>query len=328
VSGRGISVAVLRDFELVRVHSEGLADDAVLQVGSISKPVAALVALTLAERGALDLDADVNGALTSWHVPGEVTLRQLLSHTGGMTVESFPGHPAGAPMPTLGEVLAGSDPSNTDPVEVDAEARGTYRYSGGGYAIVQQLVEDVTRETFADVAYELVFVPLGMRDSSFVQELPDALRRRAVRGYRGEEAVHRGEEAVQGGWHVYPAAAAAGLWTTARDLATFSLALQCALVRRQSPVSRRTAVAMLSPQAEVPAREEWEAIRALGVEPPQEMGLGLFLSADGTRFGHLGSNAGFTAALDASVADGSGAVVTSNSDGDFGRVLSTLAASI
>jgi len=110
MSGRGLSTAVVRDYEIVRVEPEGLAADAVLQVGSISKPVAALAALTLVEGGTLDLDEDVNRTLTSWQVPGKVTLRQLLSHTGGTTVHGFPGHPDGTPAPTLLEVLEGSSP--------------------------------------------------------------------------------------------------------------------------------------------------------------------------------------------------------------------------
>ena len=309
---RGLTTAVIRDYEIIRVDSE--LDDAVLQVGSISKAVAALVALTLVDRGALDLDGNVNEKLRSWQVQGEVTLRQLLSHTGGVDVEWFPGHPFGTPAPSLGQVLDELAP-------VDPAARGTFRYSGGGYAIVQQLLEDVTGETFADVAHELVFLPLGMRSSTFAQELPDRLRARTVYG-------HRGDDVIDGGWHVYPAAAAAGLWTTARDLAMFALAIQCALGGRVSPVSRRNAVSMLTPQADVPPQEDFEAVRALGIAPPEEVGLALFLAADGTRFGHLGGSAGFTAALDASMLDGSGAVVISNTEGDFERVLVALAAAI
>jgi CubicO group peptidase (beta-lactamase class C family) len=308
---RGLSSAVIRDFEIVRVESD--LDDPVLQVGSISKAVAALVALTLVERGGVELDADVNDRLTSWQVAGKVTLRQLLSHTGGVDVDWFPGHPNGSPAPTLRDVLDG--------LAVDSAVQGTFSYSGGGYAIVQQLLEDVTGERFADVAYELVLVPLGMHSSTFAQELPDRLRARAVDGYRGDEPV-------EGGHHVYPVAAAAGLWSTARDLAAFALAVQCALGGRVSPVARRNAVSMLTPQAAVTPQEGFEAVRALGIEPPEEVGLGLFLAGDGTRFGHLGGSAGFTAALDASVGDGSGAVVISNAEGDFERVLAALATAI
>jgi CubicO group peptidase (beta-lactamase class C family) len=321
VSGPGKVVARIRDYEVARLDAEGLAEDAVLQVGSISKPVAALVALRLVEDGVLSLDADVNERLTTWRASAPVTLRQLLSHTGGVGVEWFPGHPNGGPAPTLLEVLDGVPPSNTEPVRVDPAAQGAYRYSGGGYAIVQQLVEDATGTPFAAVADERVLRPLGMHDSTFEQEVPAGLRGRVVNGYRDGEPV-------DGGWHVYPAATAAGLWTTANDLGALTTAIQRSLAGRSSPISRTTAVAMLTPQAEVPPREEWTEVRALGVEPPQESGLGLKLSLDGLRFGHWGSNAGFTAAMDASATDGSGALVVSNSDRGFAEVLPTLAAAL
>jgi CubicO group peptidase (beta-lactamase class C family) len=199
VTGSGTAVARIRDYEVAQVDMHGVAEDAVLQVGSISKPVAALVALRLVEDGLLGLDADVNESLTSWQVPGgKVTPRQLLSHTGGVSVEWFPGHPNGGAYPTLLQVLEGEPPSNTDPIRVDASAQGSYRYSGGGYAVVQQLVEDVTGTAFAEAAEELVLYPLGMHDSTYEQELPAGLRGRAAHGYRGEEEI-------EGGWHVYPA---------------------------------------------------------------------------------------------------------------------------
>lgn len=318
MTGPGMAVARIRDYEVARVDMDGLADDAVLQVGSISKAVAALVALRLVEDGVVPLDADVNDSLTSWRVPGEVTLRQLLSHTGGVNVHGFPGHPNGTPAPTLLQVLNGEPPSNTDALEVDAAAQGSYNYSGGGYAIMQQLVEDATGASFAEVADELVLYPLGMNDSTFEQELPPRLRDRVAHGYHGEDEV-------EGGWHVYPAATAAGLWTTARDLGRFAAAIQRAVGGQPSRVSRATAVRMLAPQAEVPEQEHWDEIRALGVEPPSEMGLGLFLHLDGSLFGHWGNNAGYSAALNASATDGSGAVVIVNADGAFEAVLPALA---
>jgi CubicO group peptidase (beta-lactamase class C family) len=69
------------------------------QAGSISKPLAAMAALRLVEQGKLSLDADVNTFLTTWKFPADpvavgkpVTLRELLTHTGGTTVHGFPGY--------------------------------------------------------------------------------------------------------------------------------------------------------------------------------------------------------------------------------------------
>ena len=308
----GLAVAVVEGFEVASVEHEGLQPEALLQAGSISKAVAALVALRLVEQGVLSLDADVNDALTSWRVQAEepVTLRQLLSHTAGATVEFFPGYARGAALPSTIEVLDGRGPANTEPVTIDPDARGVHRYSGGGYVIVQALVADATGVPFANAASELVLEPLELSDSTFEQPLPEAFQPR-----------------VTGDWNVYPEAAVAGLWTTPRDLALFGLALQRAVAGRPSPVARETAALMLLPHVELPPREEWEVIRAFGVVPPDHMGLGLFLAVDGvtTRFGHLGSNAGYTAVIDFSASDGSGAVAMTNAHGGWEIVLRAIA---
>ena len=82
---------------------------------------------------------------------------------------------------------------------------------------------------------------------------------------------------------------------------------------------------MVEPQAEIPASEDTDAIRSLGIAPPEAMGLGLFFADGGRRFGHLGGNHGFTAALDLSAVGGTGAVVMSDLDNGFEVVLPVLA---
>ena len=105
----GVSIALIKDFKVGWARNYGLADrrtgepmtrNTLFQAGSISKPVAAFAALQMVEAGQLDLDADVNATLKTWKLPGneftadnKVTLRQLLSHTGGLTVHGFWGYP-------------------------------------------------------------------------------------------------------------------------------------------------------------------------------------------------------------------------------------------
>jgi hypothetical protein len=146
-----------------------------------------------------------------------------------------------------------------------------------------------------------------MDGSTFEQPLPAELEARAARG-------HQGDSPVDGGWRVYPELAAAGLWTTAADLARLAAALQSAIAGRPGPVARETAELMVAPHAVVPEDEELATLRALGVDPPDHVGLGLFLTGppDRRRFGHLGGAAGFFSALDASADDGTGAVVMTN----------------
>jgi CubicO group peptidase (beta-lactamase class C family) len=266
-----VNVAVVEAGEIVQ--TEGDPDER-LQGGSVSKAVAALTALRLAAVAAIDLDADVNERLESWQLPdGEgVTLRRLLGHTAGIGVPFFPGYAEGEPLPTLLPVLDGEPPANTAPVRVETPPGSGFAYSGGAYALVQLLVEDVTGAQFADVAAEIVLDPLGMRDSTFFQR--------------------------RGDWHRYPEQAAAGLWTTASDLARFVVAPQEGADGTE---------AMVEPHCDLPAEGEWTMLRSLGLEPPDRVGLGLFLSAGGW-FSHLGGAHGFFSAFLGSLAGGHGVV--------------------
>jgi CubicO group peptidase (beta-lactamase class C family) len=189
-----VNLTVVEGGEIVRVEGD---PDEQFQAGSISKPVAALTALRL---GAVDLDADVNAQLRSWQLPdGDgVTPRQLLSHTAGLGVSFLPGYAEGEPQPTLVQTLDGAPPAVNEPARVEFPRGDGFHYSGGGYVLLQLLLEDLSGRPFAELARELVFEPLGMTSSTFEQ----------VSGHR------------------YPELAAAGLWTTTNDLARFVQALQ------------------------------------------------------------------------------------------------------
>src|SRR5579871_4732866 len=112
----GLTVAVIEDHAIAWARGFGVKDvrsadpvttETLFQAASISKPVTAMAALHLVEAGKLDLDADVNTYLVSWKVPASgdwqprITLRQLLSHTAGLTIHGFPGYLASRPLPTL-----------------------------------------------------------------------------------------------------------------------------------------------------------------------------------------------------------------------------------
>src|SRR6185437_9491041 len=123
----------------------------IFQAGSISKPVASMGTLHLVQEGKLSLDADLNTKLTSWKVPASeaapgavVTLRELMTHTAGMTVHGFPGYAPGTPVPTVVQVLNGEKPANTAPVRIETPPGTKWNYSGGGITIMQQLVLDAS----------------------------------------------------------------------------------------------------------------------------------------------------------------------------------------
>lgn len=293
-SGKVFGVAVIDGFDIAWTRVVGAAPDRLFQAGSISKAVTALAALELAARGEVDLDEDVNKRLTSWQVPGpdRVSLRQLLGHTSGIGVRFFPGYPQGADVPALHQVLDGIPPSVTPPVRVDPARSNRFCYSGGGYAVTQQLIADITRLPFAQAARRLVLEPLGMPRSTFEQPLPIGLRPAAARP----------------DWHVYPESAAAGLWTTPDDLARYVCALQAAWAGDRSAIRKEISAEMLTPRVRLPAAGEWSVLPLLGIRPPDSYGLGMFLYGN-TRFGHFGGAASFFSALIGSKEDGSGVVV-------------------
>ncbi len=163
---------------------------------SISKHVAALVALHLVDDGKLSLDEDVNRKLRSWKVPEnevtkteKVTLRRLLNHSAGLTVHGFAGYERGVPVPTLPQLLDGVKPANSAPVRVDLVPGTQWRYSGGGYEVVQQLILDVTGKPFEELARAFVFTPLGMTRSTFEQPLPSSMESNAAAGHRNDGAL-------------------------------------------------------------------------------------------------------------------------------------------
>ena len=303
----GVSIAVIRDSKVEWAKGYGLADvesnqpvtaATLFQAGSISKPVSAMGALVLVEDGKLKLDADINGYLKSWKVPGNehtaktpVTLEELLSHTAGLTVHGFPGYAAGAPLPTVPQVLDGAPPANTAPVRVDLDPGTQYRYSGGGYTIAQLAMVDVTGQAFPALLQRLVLGPLGMKESTFDQPLPASLVSSAAAGYSGDG------KPVQGKRHAYPEMAAAGLWTTPSDLARFAIGIQKMLAGGKGPLSKAMAENMVKPRRD-------------------DYALGLAIRDEGETkyFEHGGADEGFQAQLTASENRGYGAVIMTNSD--------------
>jgi CubicO group peptidase (beta-lactamase class C family) len=312
----GASIAVIDNFEIAWAKGFGVRKqgtrapvrtDTAFQAGSISKPVFALAAMRLAQDQRIDLDANIRDYLKSWRLPDgddgwqpKVTLRQLLSHTAGTTVHGFPGYPADGLLPSLPQVLDGALPANTLPVFVDLIPGLQFRYSGGGTTIAQLAITDVTGRPFPALMRELVLRPVGMEDSGYEQPPPSRLSDRAASGHRFSAVP------VAGGWNVYPEMAAAGLWTTARDIARLGVAVMRGLRGEASPLglSRGSLSEMLRPP--LPNH----------VAGSDFVGLGWFCYGEGEafRFGHAGGITGFLADARFYPATGQGAVVMINSN--------------
>lgn len=307
-----ISIAVFENYKIVWTGAYGVLDASsgaaatsrtLFQAASISKPVNAMAVLRVARREKLSLDAPIHSLLRSWKLPDHewrsdapVTLRRLLSHTGGTTVHGFGGYPSGAKLPSLLDLLDGKKPANSPPVRVDIRPGSRVRYSGGGTSITQLFLTDQQGASYPEILAREVLRPLGMTESSFEQPLPRERLALAAAGHR------RGGDVVASKRHVYPEMAAAGLWTTPRDLARFFLAICKARAGKESPVSKEIARLMTEPA---------HRGGATGYA-----GLGVFATKFGETwtFGHSGANEGFRCDASASLDGGFGYVMMTNSD--------------
>jgi len=300
----GVSIAVMVNGEIAWAKGYGYANVAdrrpvtpntLFQAASISKPIAALAVLELVDDGRVDLDTDVNRYLTSWHVPenefttgAKVTLRGILTHRAGLSVWGFPGYGPDETVPNTTGVLDGL--GNTDPIRVFKVPGESWRYSGGGYTVMQQLVMDVYGRPFAEVMYDEVLQPIGMTHSTYEQPIPMERREEAATGYRSDGTP------VDGGWHTYPEQAAAGLWTTPSDLARYALEVQ----RSYRGESNLVLSESMTHEMVTGNEDHW--------------GLGPGISPSGLRFLHGGSNEGFRSAFAAFIEKGDGVFVMTNSD--------------
>lgn len=303
-----VSVAVIEDGRIAWARAWGMADVAtgtaatpttLFQAASMSKAVASSAALQLVQERTLALDEPVNEKLRSWRIPDNaftrdhpVTLRELLTHTAGLTVSGFPGYAADAQLPTVIQVLDGAPPANTPAVLVDTTPGTRFSYSGGGITVMQLLLTDVTGKPFPVLMRDRVLHRAGMSVSTYEQPLPASRAAEAATGYQ------TGGAPIEGRYHTYPEMAAAGLWTTPSDLARWILVIQRSLAAdKDALLSRTMATAMMT--------------RGVG---PWGLGVELIGAGDSLAFTHGAGNAGFRGQLAGFVGTRRGVVVMTNSD--------------
>jgi CubicO group peptidase (beta-lactamase class C family) len=160
-------------------HSAGKPVDqnTIFQVASLSKFVSAIGIMKLVEDESINLDYPVESYLTRWKLPPsdfdnqQVTTRRLLSHTAGLTDGlGYSGFLSQDSVQTLESSLTqakDADEGRSGAVKVGSEPGSGWKYSGGGFTLLQLLVEEVTRQRFNTYMVENIFQPLGMNNSSY-----------------------------------------------------------------------------------------------------------------------------------------------------------------
>ena len=255
----------------------------VFQVASLSKWITAWGVMALVEEGRFHLDAPVSTYLTRWALPESdfdndgVTIRRLLSHTAGLTDGlGYAGFEPGRPVQTLEASLtrtADASSGESGGVQLGYEPGTDWQYSGGGYTLLQLLIEEVTGESFEVYMQRAVFQPLGMSNSSFNWTPAQGSKLATFYDVDSTPATH----------YRFTALAAASLYTSVSDLTRF---VQAHLLGEDgAPIGRR----VLNPAT---LEQMW---RPHGSQMGQDIwGLGtiLYASNDGGGFvvGHDGNN--------------------------------------
>ena len=302
----GASVAVVDGGKIVWSKGYGYKDiersapittETLFQSASIGKVITALAALSLVEDGKIELDEDVNLKLVRWKIPQNeytseqaVTLRHLLSHSAGFTDEyGFEGYGPQEEIPSLEQILQGSPPSNAKKtLEVETVPGTKERYSGGGYLVIQALIEDVSGEHFEDFVQKRVFDPFQMRHTTYDYRPDSNLGASVAPGHLGN-----GKALKKKNYNLYPEKAAAGPWTTPEDLSRMIIGIQ-----KLKNTDNEMILELLTPQI----NRKGLGINLKGLDAPEA-------------FWHAGQNLGYTALMYGLTERGSGAVVMVNTDG-------------
>jgi CubicO group peptidase (beta-lactamase class C family) len=303
----GVSIAVINNGKIEWAKGYGTREAGVdlsvdtntlFQAASISKPVTALGALHYVGRGMFILDSNINDYLVSWKIPANeftkkrpVKFRYLLCHGAGLNGHALGNYSKGERIPTPLQTLDGLPPSKASAVRVVTEPGTEFRYSGGGYLILQQAMIDVICKPFPEIMKESVFGPAGMDKSGYFQE----------RDYNNTENIAVGHNEmgsiIEGYWLRLSNLAGGGLWTTPSDLCRCAIEVQKALKGKSSIISRELAEEMLTVQ--------------IGSQ-----GLGFLLQGEGDSlsFSHGGDVRGYHNFLFAYARQGNGVAVMTNAE--------------
>jgi CubicO group peptidase (beta-lactamase class C family) len=225
----GLGVAIVRDGKVIYQRGAGWADKeagrrvdstTLFYIASSTKSFTALATVLLDRVGVLKLDQTLAQILPGVRMaegldPAQITVRQLLTHTHGISGEG----PVSYRAAFSGEIdrsamiraIAAHEP---------ARDGTTYAYSNLGYNILSLAIDSLAGKPWQDVLAERVFRPLGLRATSArVSELPAG---RLAMPYRAEpEGIAR----LPYGKHDANMQAAGGMIASIGDLARFVIAI-------------------------------------------------------------------------------------------------------
>lgn len=300
----GVSIGIIEKGEVKYILNYGFQDEkqkkplsnsTLFQAASMSKSLTAWGIMKLVEEGKLSLNDPVEKYLTRWHLPesqfnkDKITIKSLLSHTAGLSVHGYLGIDPKKEVFSVEKSLSGNGFMN-QPLKIINEPGSEVIYSGGGYTLLQLIIEEVTGMTFSQYMDKEILKPLGMENSSYSDDYDKSNMSKAY-GYFGQELPN----------YNFTEKAAAGLKTTVSDFSKFVLAN------------------MNGYNAEVKGRNvlECKSVDLIHTPIKSDSGLGIFskeLSDGSTLLYHSGDNRGWHSVYGFITERKEGIVIFTNSD--------------
>jgi CubicO group peptidase (beta-lactamase class C family) len=306
-----VSIAVINDGKIEWANTYGYADivnkrlanvNTLYQVASISKSINGWAFMKLVEEGRLSSEKDIREYLKSWQFPDNqwskgkrITIKNLLSHTAGLSVRGYIGYSLNEKIPTINQILNGEKPANNEAVVPIFEPNTRYQYSGGGYTIFRKVLDDNISSDYDKLMRNLVLKPLKMSQSTFNQPLSKKYKNIAL-GYDANA------KPLVSDYYVYPDKTAGGLWSSASDIAKFILEIQNSLNNKKSILSKKSTIEMLTP-----------------ILDQYAIGFGIDEKGGEKYFRHEGENYGFRSIFYGSFSTGKGVVILSNAYPENGK---------
>jgi len=288
----GVSLAIIKNNQIEWTMGYGVQDvntgdsvtsETIFEAASTSKFITSIIVLYYVQKGLLDLDKNVNEYLELWKVPEneytkeeKVTLRRLLSHQAGMPETDFDVNKEDG-YPTLINILNGESPAINKPAIPEFIPGTKWQYSNVSYVLIQFLLEDLTGKTYQQIAEEIIFSPLEMRNSFFIYPLNSDKKKQEAMPHDAYGVSHKPAMHLTAFAH-------GGLMTTPVDLAKFAQEVMLSYHGKSNKIlSKKMIDQIFSKECEVDPNR---------IPFPFYEGLGVFLMNDGKDllFTHPGSN--------------------------------------
>lgn len=238
-----VGYAIIDNYKIIEAKTISIntnikvSKDSIFQAASISKTLTSYGALTLVDKGKLNLESDINIYLKDWKIKpnpfnrdNPIKISNLMDMTSGLSVSGFAGYDKSKVKPSLTNILNGTPPANNDAISVFYKSGSKYFYSGGAFQVLEKVISDVTGKNFNTFMNDEVLAPIGMTNSIYQYPLKEKeFLTKVVPGYEGFSG-----QKIKGGWLNYFCSGAGGMWSTPTDLAKFSLNLTDAYLGKKA----------------------------------------------------------------------------------------------